>query len=70
MRFNLRQLTRSVGEQDLEDSLALILETMCTSVRATYGLIILFEELKLHQIAACHWRRRQLPVSQRRFKNG
>jgi hypothetical protein len=39
MRVNLRRLTRSVGEEGLQDRLALILETMCTSVRATYGLI-------------------------------
>jgi hypothetical protein len=37
---------------------------MCTSVRATYGLIILFEEYKIHPVAACRWRRKQLPVSQ------
>jgi hypothetical protein len=37
---------------------------MCTSVRATYGLIIFFEGINLRQIATCHWRRAQLPVSQ------
>jgi len=63
MRFNLRSITRSVGEEDLESRLMFILEAMCTSVRATYGLIILFEEYKLHQIASYHWRGRQLPLS-------
>jgi hypothetical protein len=64
IRFNLQRLTRAVGEHDLEDNLALILESMCISVRATYGLIIAFEEYKIHPIATCQWRRRQLPVSQ------
>jgi hypothetical protein len=64
IRLNLQRLTKSVGEHDLEDSLAIILESMCTSVRATYGLIILFEEYKLNLIANCHWRGKQLPISQ------
>ena len=63
IRFNLRSITKSVGEQDLESRLILILEAMCSSVRATYGFIILFEEYKLRQIATYHWRRRQLPLS-------
>ena len=63
IRFNLRRITRSVGEQDLESRLTLILEAMCTSVRATYGLITLFEAYKLRQIASYHWRGRQLPLS-------
>jgi hypothetical protein len=64
IRLNLQRLTKSVGEHDLEDSLAIILETMCTTVRATYGIIIFFEEYKLHPIATCRWRGKQLPVSQ------
>ena len=64
IRLNLQRLTKSVGEKDLEDSLAIILESMCSSVRATYGVIILFEEYKLRLIVTRHWRGKQLPVSQ------
>ena len=63
MRLNLRRLTSLVGEQDLQESLTLILDNMCTSVRATYGQIILFEEFRLRQVATCQWRKSSLPVS-------
>jgi hypothetical protein len=64
IRFNLQRLTRAVGEHDLEDSLTLILESMCVSVRATYGMIIAFDKFKILPIATYQWRRKQLPVSQ------
>ncbi len=64
IRLNLHQLTKSVGEHDLEDHLAIILESMCSSVRATYGVIISFEVYKLHVLAAWQWRGKQLPLSQ------
>jgi GAF domain-containing protein len=63
MRLNLRRLTNLVGEQDLQENLNLILEGMCTSVRATYGQIILFEEYRLNQVATCQWRKSPLPLS-------
>jgi hypothetical protein len=63
MRLNLRRLTTLVGEQDLQETLNLILEGMCTSVRATYGQIILFEEYRLSQVATCQWRKSPLPLS-------
>lgn len=63
MRLHLRRLTNLVGEQDLQESLNLILEGMCTSVRATYGQIIVFEKFRLIQIATCQLRKSTLPVS-------
>jgi len=45
------------------NSLTLILEAMCISVRTTYALIIIFEEYKLETIASCQWRKSELPVS-------
>jgi hypothetical protein len=63
LRSDLNVLSRSIGEQDLSENLANILDTMCNSVRATYSLIILFEEYSLRQIAACQIRRGNLPVS-------
>lgn len=64
MRLNLRRLANFVGEQEVEDTLSLILDTMCASVRATYGLIISFEEYRLVQSVTYQWHKRTLPVSQ------
>jgi uncharacterized membrane protein len=64
MRLNLRRLANFVGEQEVEDTLSLILDTMCASVRATYGLIISFEEYRLVQSVTYQWHKRALPVSQ------
>jgi hypothetical protein len=63
MRLNLNKIASSVAEQELEESLDLMLDTMCVSVRATYGLIIIFEELRLSNLASYQWRRSRLPVS-------
>jgi GAF domain-containing protein len=64
MRRNLRRLDSFVGEQELEENLSLILDTMCVSVRATYGMIISFEQFRLIQITTYQRRKRLLPVSQ------
>lgn len=55
LRLNMRRLSSIVGEQDHEESLALALDMMCSSVRATYGSILLFEADNLRQIAAYRW---------------
>jgi len=55
LRLNLRRLSSIVGEQDQEENLALALDMMCSSVRATYGMILLFEADNLRQIAAYRW---------------
>ncbi len=54
LRENLRQLTTKAGEQvDQEKNLALTLDSLCALVRATYGLIILFEDSKVRVAATC-----------------
>jgi hypothetical protein len=63
IRQNLSMLASSVGEEGLKESLTLTLDAMCVSVRATYGLILLFDGLHLNQISTYHWRRTKLPVS-------
>jgi hypothetical protein len=63
IRQNLATLASSVGEESLKESLTLTLDAMCVSVRATYGLILLFDRLNLNQISTYHWRRTNLPVS-------
>jgi hypothetical protein len=55
LRLNMRRMSSIVGEQDQEENLALALDTMCSSVRATYGSILLFEADNLRQIAAYRW---------------
>jgi len=44
LRANLRSLTRLVGEKsNLNESLALILNSLCTAVNATYGIILIMD---------------------------
>jgi hypothetical protein len=63
LRANLRKLASLVGEEGLRENISLILDSMCNSVRATYGLIFEFEEFKIDRVASYHWRRRLIPVS-------
>jgi hypothetical protein len=56
LRSNLQRLVRQVGEgSGLEENLGRALETLCSSVQATYGLIITFEQASLHLAAAYQW---------------
>ncbi len=43
IRANLRMLANRIGEEDLEANVTFALAAMCNSVRATYGLVILFD---------------------------
>jgi uncharacterized membrane protein YidH (DUF202 family) len=63
IRLNLRRLTSLVGEQDLEESLVLILDTMCSSVRATYGVIYLFTKEVARPVANYRWYGSQITLS-------
>ena len=57
LRTNLQHLIRLVGEgAALGESLDYALDTLCASVRASYGLILTFEEQALHQTAGYQWR--------------
>lgn len=64
IRQNLNTLAGSIGERGLKESLNLALDAMCGSVRANYGLILLFEEFSLNQIAGYKWQKKTLSVSQ------
>jgi len=56
LRTNLQHLIRLVGEgAALDDSLDYALDTLCASVRASYGLILVFEEQAIHQAAGYQW---------------
>jgi len=64
MRANLHKLARLAGEQDgLAEHLAVTLNSMCTSVRAIFGLILLFEGDDVKLTAAYRWHQRDLQLS-------
>ena len=57
LRYNLRQLIRQAGEgKALEESLESALDGLCSSISATYGLILTFEEQTVHPLAAYRWK--------------
>ncbi len=56
LRTNLQHLIRLVGEGTaLDESLDYVLDTLCASVRASYGLILIFEEQAIHQASEYQW---------------
>ena len=56
LRFNLRRLLRSAGEAgSIEANLGLALETLCNSLDASYGLILIFDQGSLHWAAKYRW---------------
>ena len=63
IRHNLNLLADSVGERSISENLDLMFASMCTSVRATSGMIILFDEYKLNLKSTYKWHETQLPIS-------
>ncbi len=56
LRSSLQRLMRQAGEGvDLDENLARVLDTLCTSVRATYGLILTFHSDTVHRSATYRW---------------
>ncbi len=68
IRANLHNLASIAGEQGtLDEHLSITLDSLCTSVRAIFGLILLFEDGKENNVrlaAAYHWRQDDVPLSQ------
>jgi hypothetical protein len=57
LRANLQRLVRLAGEGvALDENLTHALDTLCASVRATYGLFLAFEGQSVRQVAASRWR--------------
>jgi len=57
LRDNLRKLVRLAGQhEDIGESLTLALESLCSTVRAIYGLLFIFEEGRPGLAAAYRWR--------------
>jgi hypothetical protein len=69
MRANLHNLAAIASEQGaLEEHLSITLDSLCTSVRAIFGLILLFgdgDEDAVRIAAACRWRQDDVPLSSR-----
>jgi len=64
LRNNLRRLTRRAGEKSNQSgSLALALDSICTSVQATFGLIVVFEDDDLRLAATYRWPQTEFPLS-------
>lgn len=63
IRQNLSLLADSVGEHSLAESLDLMFTSMCESVRATFGMVILFDDYRLDIKTAYRWRTENLPIS-------
>jgi hypothetical protein len=65
LRRNLRQLARLMGEQDIEQTLQLILDSTGESVRATYAFILLYKGRSQYVVASYKWRENisHLPAS-------
>ncbi len=56
LRASLQRLMRQVGDGvDLDENLARVLDSLCTSVRATYGLILIFHSDAVRRSATYRW---------------
>ncbi len=64
LRADLHRLLSAAGESgDLEETLSIALDSVCASVKAIFGLIILIEDDLLHLAAAYRWKETVLPLS-------
>ncbi len=58
LRASLRNLARLAAEQDeLAERLSLAFDSICDSVRATYGVLLVFQDEKLQPLATFRWHR-------------
>jgi len=55
LRRSLRRLAGLMGEQDVRQTLQLILDTSCEAVKASYGIILLFEGRSHRVVVSCNW---------------
>jgi hypothetical protein len=67
IRENLRKLAGQVGEQELEENLSMVLEVICHSVRAAYGLVVLFEQEQVHVFVSFNDSRKRIKATKADF---
>ena len=64
VRANLHKLAGIAGEQGaLDEHLSITMNSLCASVRAIFGLLLLFEENNVRLAAAYHWHQGTPPLS-------
>jgi hypothetical protein len=69
LRSSLSDLSRLASEQaDLSAVLSRSLETICALVRATYGVILLFEDSNVHPIGTYRWQDSKIPLSRKDYE--
>ena len=57
LRKNLRMLSGHVGKQNLKETIDLVLSSVCDSVKATYGVVLLFKKKTQYPIASFQWQK-------------
>ena len=63
LRSNLHNLRRMAGEsENMKVLLAQILDALCGPIKATYGLVLAYENGTARQIADYHWKRPRLEL--------
>jgi hypothetical protein len=60
IRANLRKLANQVGDRDLGENISLAFETMCKSVRATYGLVLRFDGERVNLLSSYNFHTRDI----------
>ncbi len=68
LRSRLRELNRLAGEQaDLGGLLSSSLVTISASVRATFAVVLVFDDNLAHPVGAYHWHESKAPLSRMDF---
>ena len=68
LRARLRDLNRLAGEQaDLGGLLSSSLVTISSSVRATYAVVLVFEDNLAHPVGTYHWHESKTPLPREEF---
>ncbi|MDH5508299.1 MAG: hypothetical protein OEZ02_13835, partial [Anaerolineae bacterium] len=66
LRVDLQKFTRMAGDQSNgSDLMAMVVDSLCASVRATYGLVVLFDGPRIKLAAHYQWNRGKLPLEQK-----
>jgi hypothetical protein len=60
LRENLRRLASEVGMQDFDENITLALKSICDTIRATFGILLLFEDQKIKTLAAYNMAKEQI----------
>ena len=62
LRANLRRMASLAGELSLEENLEVALESLCQTVRATYGILVLFEDCEGLLTIEYRWAKKNMSI--------